>query len=82
VLDAEQDPGGEPDDVEIHEQHGAGEAGDLVGDPVLQALAALVGVLEQRGIDGHGNGPCAHTSSFVVKDDDDAPPGPSRPARP
>jgi hypothetical protein len=54
VLDPEADPGREPDDVEIDKGHGAGEAGDLVRDPVLQALAALLGVLEQGRIGGHG----------------------------
>jgi hypothetical protein len=37
----------------------------LIGDPVLQALAALLGVPQQRRIDGDGKGPCAHASSFV-----------------
>jgi hypothetical protein len=52
VLDPEEDPGGEPDDVQVDERHRAGEAGDLVGDPVLQALAALLGMLQQRRVDG------------------------------
>jgi hypothetical protein len=64
VLDAQDDPGGEPDDVEVDELHRPGEPGDLVGDPVLQALAALLGVLEQRRIDGDGERSCAHASSF------------------
>jgi hypothetical protein len=64
VLDAQEDPGSEPDDVEVDEQHRAGEAGDLVGDAVLQALAPLVGVPEQRRIHGQGKRPGAHTSSF------------------
>src|SRR4029453_7298509 len=64
VLDAQDDPGGEPDDVEVDELHRPGEADDLVGDAVLQALASLVGVLEQRRVDGHGKGPRARTASF------------------
>ena len=66
VLDAEDDPGREPDDVEVDEQHRAGEAGDLVGDAVLQALAALFGVLQQRRVDGDGKRSCAHASSFLL----------------
>ena len=47
MLDPQADPGGEPDDVEIDEQHRPGEAGDLVGDAVLQALPAFLSMLEQ-----------------------------------
>jgi hypothetical protein len=49
--------------VEVDELYRAGEAGDLVGDAVLQALAAFLGVLQQRRVDRHGKRPCAHGSS-------------------
>jgi hypothetical protein len=37
--------------VEVDEPHRLGKAGDLVGEAVLQALAALFGVLQQRRVD-------------------------------
>ena len=52
LLDAEADPAGEPDDVDVDEQHRAAEVGDRVGDPVLRRLGSLTLVLEQRRIDG------------------------------
>src|SRR3954447_2746326 len=54
LLDAEADPAREPDDVEVDERHRAGERRDLVGDPVLDVLGALFGVLQQRRADRRG----------------------------
>src|SRR5207248_7289472 len=48
-LNAEPDPAAEPNDVDVDEPHRAGEGRDLVRDPVLDALGALLGVLEERG---------------------------------
>jgi hypothetical protein len=45
VLDPEADPRAEPDHMDVDEPHQPGEADDLVGDSVLQALATLLGVL-------------------------------------
>ena len=64
-LDSEADPGGKPDDVDIDEPHRAGESRDLVCDPVLRALPALFGVLQQRRVGCPGQRPCAHASSFL-----------------
>jgi hypothetical protein len=64
VLDPEADQRGEPDDVDVDELDRTGEAGDLVGDPVLQALPALLGVPQQRRVDWHGERPGAHCSPF------------------
>jgi hypothetical protein len=58
-LDPEADPGGKPDDVDIDEPHRAGESRDLVCDPVLHALPALLGVLQQRRVGCPGQRPGA-----------------------
>jgi Adenylate and Guanylate cyclase catalytic domain len=50
VLDPEDDPAREPGDVDVDEPHRAGEGRDPVGDPVLDALGALFGVLEKRRV--------------------------------
>jgi hypothetical protein len=50
LLDAEADPAGEPDDVDVHERHRAGEGGDPVCDPVLHTLCTLASVLEKRRV--------------------------------
>ena len=47
LLDAEDDPHREPDDVDVDEEHRAGELRDLVGDAVLHALRALFGEFHQ-----------------------------------
>jgi hypothetical protein len=52
VLDAENDPDREPDDVDIHELHRAGEARDGVGYPVLEVAGAFLCVLDQCRVDG------------------------------
>jgi hypothetical protein len=48
-LDAEADPGAEPDHVQVDERHRAREAGDGVSDPVLNVLGALLGVPDLIG---------------------------------
>jgi hypothetical protein len=50
LLHPEADPRGEPDDVDVDEPHRSGERGDLVRDPVLDALRSLLGVLHEHGI--------------------------------
>jgi hypothetical protein len=47
VLDAEHDPAAEPQDVEVDEGHRPGKGGDLVRDPVLNALRPSYGVLDK-----------------------------------
>ena len=50
VLDAESDPAAEPGDVDVDEPHRAGERGDAVGDPVLDALRPLLGMPGERRV--------------------------------
>jgi hypothetical protein len=65
-LDREAGPGGKPDDVDIDEPHRAGESRDLACDPVLHALPALLGVLQQRRVGCRGQRPCAHASDLPL----------------
>src|SRR5215207_4887774 len=48
VLDAKADPEAEPDDMEVDELHRARPQRDVVGNPVLPALAALAEMPHQR----------------------------------
>jgi len=40
--------------VQVDERHRSGEARDPVGDPVLDVASLLLGVLQQRRVDGLG----------------------------
>jgi hypothetical protein len=54
ALDAEDDSHREPNDVEVDERHRAGEPGDDIGNPLLDACCARFGVLGERRV----NLPC------------------------
>ena len=51
MLDAQPDPTGEPDDVDVDERHRTGECGDRVRNPVLGELLSLRGMFEERRVD-------------------------------
>src|SRR5262245_60136143 len=50
VLYAEPDPEAEPEDVDVDEEHRAGELRDLVRDSVLNALRSLFRVFEENRV--------------------------------